>query len=293
MNCVRFAAALPLVIAVAACSTEADSDVAKQDQDLVSDIAKMTGRGDGTFDVTCRDGRTEIATAEDVTSGRVCKPAVLPASPFEANACTGEPMTAAAAAARLGANGAPVKIGSFALALRRRESTGSGWNRRNYWVDAPNDTLSAWRKTGYSETSGRRATFTNRGTVEVAANANGTPYVRLVGEAVHEVGPDTTRWLRLVSKPIQRWPAAAPTMWGPELEIESKVGDGAWSRVTEYGWSVQTTEFHLIGTSRSWWFEGPGVTAIMTKRCGQFISAQSESDLSPARAAIGIAIAFD
>ncbi len=283
---------LGLGLVVSACSAAEPNDVESQEQEAVSDIVSMTARGDGSYDVKCRDGRTEVVTAHDVERGRVCKPPA--SSPFERDACTGAPMTAADAMTRLSAAGeGPITVGSYSLALRRRETEGRGWYERFVWVDAPNDALSAWRDTGVSSSSGRRAVFPSRGRVELGKDPQGTPWLRLVSEAVNDVGPDTTRWLRLVSRPIQRWPAAAPALAGPEFEIESKVGDGAWTPVTEYGWSVQTTEFHLIGTNRSWWFEGTDITAIVTNRCGQFVSSQPTGGLAATRAAIGIAITLD
>lgn len=284
---------------LAACSTPAATEGAEtQEQAAVSDIARMTSRGDGTFDVECHDGTTEVVSAVDVQEGRVCKPAVFPSSPFASGACTGTPMTAADAAAMLATanaeSGAPsgsaVAIGSYVLGLRRRDtdwSQNSPWANRDYWVNAPNDALSAWRETGVASSSGRRAVFSGRGNIELAADASGAPYLRMVGEAANEVGPDTTRFLRLVSKPMQPWAFAQR---GPDFELESKVGNGAWSTVTEHGWTVQTTEHVLIGTRRSWWFQGSDVTAIVTSRCGQFVSAQPVSSLSPVRAAIGVAI---
>lgn len=285
-----------LASAVLACSAPAGSDDAEsQEQAAVSDIAGMTARGDGTFDVTCRSGRTEVVSAADVEQGRVCKPAALPSSPFQSGACTGTPMTEAGARARLAAAGeSPVVIGKYVLGLRRRDARYT-WNGRGYdttyrWVDAPNDALVAWRETESSRTE--EARFSGRGSVELAAEAGGAPYLRLVGEASNQVGPDTTGFLRLVSRPLRPWSTPGHAV-GPKLEIEARRGEAPWARLTEYGWSVQTSEQANGGKHRSWWFQGNDVTAIVTESCGQFVSAQSLSALSPVQAAIGIAIVLD
>lgn len=285
---------------VACAAPPADDGAESSEHAAVSDIAKMTARGDGTFDVECRDGRKEIVSADDVAAGRVCKPSVMPASPFAAGACTGTPMTEAGALARLGASTTPVRIGSFALALRHRtphsewDARRQRWTVRQYtWDDAPNDALVAYRDTESESTRGVRARFASRGSVELARDASGAPFVRLVGEAANVVGPDTTRFMRVVSEPMRPWASPGYAI-GPSFVLEESQGtSGAWSRVAEWGWSVQLLERAPGNYARSWWFKGNDVTAIVTERCGQLISAQSMSGLSPVEAAIGIYLALD
>jgi hypothetical protein len=291
---------LSLSFFVACAAPPADDAAESSEQAAVSDIAKMTARGDGTFDVECRDGRKEIVSAADVTAGRVCKPAVMPASPFGAGACTGTPMTEADALERLGTSTTPVSIGSFALALRHRtphfewDARGQRWSVRQYtWDDAPNDALVAYRDTESESTRGVRARFAPRGSVELARDANGAPFVRLVGEAANVTGPDTTRFMRVVSEPMRPWASPGYPV-GPTFVLEESQGaGGAFRRVTDWGFSVQLLERAPGNYARSWWFTGNDVTAIVTERCGQLISAQSMSGLSPVEAAIGIYLALD
>lgn len=286
---------------LAACAPPAaEDDAASSEQAAVSDIAKMTARGDGTFDVECRDGRKEIVSADDVTAGRVCKPVVMNASPFAAGACTGTPMTEAAALARIGTAMAPVRIGSYVLALRHRtarfewDARRNRWSVASYaWEDAPNDAVVAYRETESAATSGVRAAFAPRGAVELARDAAGAPYLRLVGEAANVVGPDTTRFMRLVSEPMRPWANPGYAV-GPTFALEESHGAaGTWSRVSEWGWSVQLRERSAGNHQRSWWFAGSEVTAITTDRCGQYVSSQTTSGLSPISAAIGIYLALD
>jgi|GEM_PF-6719684 len=53
--------------------------VAGADNELVEDVAQMTRRPDGFFDVRCRDGRTEIVSAEQLRSDQVCNGGAPPA----------------------------------------------------------------------------------------------------------------------------------------------------------------------------------------------------------------------
>lgn len=297
----RFGALLlPAFLAATAtgCATPAaTADVESQEQAAVSDIASATARGDGSFDVTCRDGRSEVVTATDVEAGRVCSKPAPPASPFAAGACTGTPMTEAGARARLAAGtGSSVTVGSYVLALRRRDTawvwTGTRWDSTNRWVDAPEDRLAAWRETESEASRGERAVFSSRGSVELAADASGAPYLRLVGEAANEVGPDRTRFMRLVTRPMTPW-ASLDYPVGPTFALEAKREGGPWQPVTEYGWSVQTSEYELGSKHRSWYFGGGDMSAIVTERCGQLISVQSLGGLSSVRAAIGISIVLD
>lgn len=292
---------VPVLFAAAACAPSGAGDDAETSEHAdVTDIAKMTGRGDGTFDVECTDGRHEIVSADDVKQGRVCKPAVFPATPFAGGACTGTPMTEDGARARLGDAAAPVRVGSFVLALRHRtphftwDARWQHWSTDNYsWDDAPNDALVAWRDTESESTRGVHAVFGARGAVELARDATGAPYLRLVGEAANVDGPDTTRFMRLVSEPLEPWTSPGYAV-GPAFALEESHGAaGAWSRVTEWGWSVQTRELAPGGSHRSWWFQGNDVTAIVTDRCAQFVSSQTTSGLSPISAAIAIYVALD
>ena len=287
-----------VAVASSACApSPADDDPSTSEHAAVSDIGKMTARGDGTFDVECRDGRKEVVSADDVTAGRVCKPAVMPASPFAAGACTGSPMTEAEALARLDGAPGPVRVGSFVLALRHRSShyvwnDQRGWGLSHYtWDDAPNDALVAYRDTALSSTSGIKAVFVGRGAVEIARDDSGAPFVRLVSEAANEIGPDTTRFMRFVSEPMRPWKDLTS---GPRLALEQARGANAsWTAVTEYGFRVEMRERTATNHARSWWFEGSDVTAIVTDRCGQLVSAQSMSTMSPVDGAIAIYMLLD
>lgn len=55
-------------LALTACGKTSDSS-STQD---VEDVSTMIARGDGTFDVVCRDGSREVATADDIRLDRVC-----------------------------------------------------------------------------------------------------------------------------------------------------------------------------------------------------------------------------
>ncbi len=271
----------------AACGSarESDANTGTSEQATVSDIAKMTARGDGRFDVECRDGRTEIVSADEVTQGRVCNAAVVPSSPFGPGACSGTPMTEAVANARLGASTTPVRIGSFSVALRHRTVDYA-------WADAPTDALVAHRETSYVPLNGDGATFSGHGSVELARDASGRPFLRLVSDAAIVYGPDTTKRMRFVSAPMRPW-AGPGYPEGPSFTLERAQGDGEFSALTDYGWTVEMRSRQAGGGLQSWWFIGDGVTAVVTDRCGQFVSSQATSRISWISSAIGIYLLLD
>jgi hypothetical protein len=55
---------------LAACSSSEGTGTS--DPELVEDIVSMTKRPDGLFDVRCRDGRLEIASADQIRANQVC-----------------------------------------------------------------------------------------------------------------------------------------------------------------------------------------------------------------------------
>jgi len=57
-------------LGVVGCADRAE--VASQDADLVDDIASMTRRPDGLFDVRCRDGRREVVSSAQILANDVC-----------------------------------------------------------------------------------------------------------------------------------------------------------------------------------------------------------------------------
>jgi hypothetical protein len=69
---------LVLAVAVAASTTTACAhhvadDSATSSSPVVSDVVTMTQSADGTFEVQCKDGRTESkVTADRITSNAVC-----------------------------------------------------------------------------------------------------------------------------------------------------------------------------------------------------------------------------
>lgn len=295
--------AIPLAVlltaSIVACAPSAGDDAESSEQEQVADITKMTARGDGTFDVTCRDGRQEIVSAEDVKNGAVCTPPVVPESPFSST-CKGAPMTEAIARARLGANDA-VTIGTYNAALRHRDpdyrwdAQRQRWEAHYRWVNAPQDSVVAWRQTNQTETTGTRATFSDggkmNGSIELSHDATG-PYLRMIGQPVHIAGPDTTKFIRLVSAPLRPWNG---TILRFDLEVSDGGGDGTWRPQTEWGWSVQV-RYVGLGPVRNeglafgaFGQEGnDGQVAFVTSDCGQLISAQSLSNLSPVDSAMAI-----
>lgn len=67
----RFASFVCLVfLGIAGCSTESKNT---SKTTAIEDISSMSLRSDGNFDVTCRDGRTMVVTADDVRRDQVCK----------------------------------------------------------------------------------------------------------------------------------------------------------------------------------------------------------------------------
>lgn len=79
---------------VAGCSVPGRDDVASSDDPLITDADSMTRRSDGRFDVHCRNGRIEVATAAEIQSGDICKPLDGPSftgpdDPLNPGSCSG------------------------------------------------------------------------------------------------------------------------------------------------------------------------------------------------------------
>jgi len=73
---------LPVTIlfSLAACASETDLDVEATDSvasAAIVDVASMTRRADGRYDVTCRDGRSQVVTADELSAGNVCVPVIV------------------------------------------------------------------------------------------------------------------------------------------------------------------------------------------------------------------------
>lgn len=70
----------------------------------VGDALSIVRRSDGSFDIKCRDGHTEVKTEAEVRSGDICQrpvPQPLPEDPWNPAFCQGPPLTKAAALARI------------------------------------------------------------------------------------------------------------------------------------------------------------------------------------------------
>lgn len=108
---------------VAGCSAGPAGDDAQASEDqLISDADSITRRSDGQFDVRCRDGRTEIATATQVQSSEICRP--QPSSdPFDPASCTGAPMANEDLNKYFEAGTRRGVAGTYQVATRRRTCT--------------------------------------------------------------------------------------------------------------------------------------------------------------------------
>lgn len=128
-----------------ACSqaTQANDEAASQAEDnLVSDTRTITAREDGTFDVTCKDGRTEVATTDQILANAICVPPVVARDPFDPSTCDGPTITTAEAASHFVPAASVAEIGRFRWLARSRQcnvktgcgpySTPSLFARRDY-----------------------------------------------------------------------------------------------------------------------------------------------------------------
>jgi hypothetical protein len=60
-------------LALAACAADpAPEQTGRGEEALIDDIASMSARADGTFDVVCKDGRRERVTAAQLRNDEVC-----------------------------------------------------------------------------------------------------------------------------------------------------------------------------------------------------------------------------
>lgn len=74
----------PTLLALVACTSSAHDDGAESTEaPLISDADSLTRRADGRFDVTCKDGHTEIATVEQIQAGQICNVAPAPSSSLD------------------------------------------------------------------------------------------------------------------------------------------------------------------------------------------------------------------
>lgn len=81
----RILLALPLLAIVACASSTESFDTGTED--IVESIRSMVQRPDGRFDVTCTDGRAEIATAEQIRANQVCGATTSPVGATVTYAC--------------------------------------------------------------------------------------------------------------------------------------------------------------------------------------------------------------
>ncbi len=77
----------PVFALLCACSRTVSPDVGTDEAPVIEDAASMVARPDGAYDVTCKDGRTEVATAEQIRSDAVCAPVMQGCSTDLFDAC--------------------------------------------------------------------------------------------------------------------------------------------------------------------------------------------------------------
>ena len=218
----------------------------------------------------------------------------MPESPFARDACTGVPLDEAGLAKKLG-DRASKKVGAFVYAIQHRAAdwswNGLRWDASYRWVDAPNDTLTAWRDDGTHATYGPSVRFTKRGDVEVFRDGAGVA-LRLVGERAEMPSPDTTDAMRLVFGPMQPWKLPGRAV-GVDPWLEQSIDDGdMWSRISR-GWDVHTSDYAVARYHHVVWFDGNDAVSIVTERCGQIVSSRQIGGLSPITASIALFFAFD
>jgi hypothetical protein len=145
------------ILLLGGCSSE-PSDAATLSSADISDVDSITHRPDGTFDVTCHDGRVlHGLSASDVVSAGLCAP---PKSndPFDPGSCTGAAITSAQVLAMLDPPRGVLekKVGRFQLVRRDRSCYAgfpcSDWRPGTSEVTAPFTTLSETFTTAASET---------------------------------------------------------------------------------------------------------------------------------------------
>lgn len=279
-------------LSLVACGARPDTSSESQSA-LLSDASSMNARGDGTFDVVCKDGRHEVDTADQIRNDQTCISQTATPSPFGENACSGAPLTEGDVNGWLGDSNTSRQVGTFALAFRAR-SFSSGTPRQDSvrWDDDPNQTLIAYYDSESPTIRGRKAMFTNRGTVEALRDASGSPYLRLVGEPTQFFGPDTTHRARFVSEPIRPWGGGRYESGVIALTLQESYGDGDWHDVTEYGYSIEVASMDVANHFRSWAFGVLGSVAFATRSCAQYVSAMSDSDMSPADEALAFYVSF-
>lgn len=143
-----------LVSVVAGCSAaSAGDDATPSESPLISDASSFTQRSDGRFDVRCRDGRTEIASAAQIQNGEVCNvPPVSdgitftgPNDPLDPASCAGAPWTLGALESRLPGGALTAKLpatGAIRVVARSCSLRVTGAPSCSVWAETPRkDTL--------------------------------------------------------------------------------------------------------------------------------------------------------
>lgn len=114
--------AAPLLLVVGCAAPTRADGIGSQDQLAVEDSRSLVQEPDGSFDVTCKDGRVERGvTADQIRSNAVC---TAVSDPFDPASCTGTPSSDAVAAAGIGSR-------DYHLSVRWRDCTN---NQCGAWV---------------------------------------------------------------------------------------------------------------------------------------------------------------
>jgi hypothetical protein len=285
----------------AGCSAPDDAASESSSQDLVGDIASMTARGDGSFDVTCKDGVKEIATASSISEGKVCARAA-------AGECSGTPITAEQALALIPAGKTEVVLSRFDFKVRapRDERGSSVWDAGLRWYDldgtkTSSDPVSNFHlyvrvKDGYDSSRDRLADIPLTASFILKVK-DGVAYAQIVTDAATIPGTDTTQLARVVSNAVPATSFAGGFDYKVETGKATPGGDVKWED-RDYRASLES-QYYLHFTDGSGMTQKTGLwsyidraNSILTQRCVQIRYVESSSNMASQAPALRVSASF-
>jgi hypothetical protein len=291
-------------LALMGCSAADNAAGESSSQDLVGDIASMTARGDGSFDVTCKDGVKEIATSSSIAEGKVCARA-------EPGACSGTPLTNDRALAKIPAGKTEIVLSRFTFAVRApRDEKGESppWDSGYRWYDlddskTSSDPVSNFRlyvrvHDGSDRSRDRLAQIPLSASLVLKAK-EGVAYVQIVTDAGTVPGADTTQLARIVTNEVKATDFGQSSFsYRAQLGTATPGAEPTWRDGSDYESSIETQySLHFSdgsGTTKTngIWSYPDRANSIMTERCAQVRYIETTSTLAAAAPSLSVSASF-
>ena len=288
---------------VTGCSAADDATPESSSQDLVGDIASMTARDDGSFDVTCKDGVKEIATSTSIAEGKVCTKAA-------AGECSGTPITKEQALAKIPAGKSEVVLSRFEFKVRApryEEGNNPPWSTAYRWYDldasktysdpVANFKLYVRVKDGSDSSRDRLADIPLSASL-VLKIKNGAPVLQIVTDTATVPGADTTQLVRIVSS---EGDVTTLAQYGFSYSVEMATAtpgqEPAWSK-GDYRTEIET-QYYMHFSDGSGTTQKDGIwgyidaaNSIVTERCAQLRFNETSSTMASVAPSLSVSASF-